>query len=348
MIYFAISNLGLAIMMIVIYVRYSKLLISSGRKIKGLEEIIATESAEKISLQEQLLTETKEGKEKVDAALKDVEKVRKEKESEMRKEKEYEMKLRLEAEKQIELALQKTDEVQKRMQDWRVIQDAVMKDSKEEISKLADSIYEKMSEDFKAEGASNKNLLMGISQNILELTSTEDTPKNAAKQAKPLQKKSIVSSSHIDSVTKSLMAELIEMMQANGHLANKDFFLSENFDSQNTKLFLCEMAFVTKSKLHIIDFKINRYLEEYKKDQDLDSLQLRLKKYLTYLSNTKYAASVQQALSSSNVEFTKSDIVIALPSESEIALIQKAGCYDKALKLGLVIADFDDLNDIIL
>lgn len=351
MIYFAISNLGLAIMMIVIYVRYSKLLISSGRKIKALEKMVASESAEKESLQEQVLTETEGGNERVEKALKEVERIRKEKESEIREEKEFELKLRLEAEKQIELALQKTEEVQKRMQDWRVIQDAVMKDSKEEIAKLGDDLYQKIREDYRSEVESNKNLLIEISQNISQLSVGKSETKNGialsrVSESAKVRSKSVSMSD--DNVAKYLMSGLIETMKANGHVANKDFFLAENFDENKVKLFLCEIAFVAEGKLHIIDFKINRYLDEYKKDKDAHSLQLRLRKYLAYLSNKKYSDSVQQALSSSNVDFKKSEIVIALSSDVEIQVIKKIGCYDQALKLGLVVADFDELNDIIL
>lgn len=334
MLYFAISNIGLAIMMIVVYVRYSKLAITSGHQIKDLKQKIVNEVSEKNALQEQLFTETQGDNERIAQALKEVD--------EIRKEKEYEMKLRLEADKQIQLALQRTEEVQKRMQDWRIIQDAVMKDAKEEIANLADTISEKMSENYRRAGESNQNLLTEISHNIQQLSSGEKEAVSEMKARKTTRTTSV------NDLSNSLIDELVDTMRASGHIANKDFFLSQNFDVNKAKLFLCEIAFINEGKLHIIDFKSNRYLDEYQKDKDANSLQLRFKKYLAYLSNAKYSDSVQKALASSNVAFNDIEIVIALSSESEIALLQKIGCYESALDMGFVVADFDMLNNIIL
>ena len=54
----------------------------------------------------------------------------------LHKEKDEELKLRLEAEKQIELAIQKTSDVQQRIEDWKNLQEANLKDATDAIMKV--------------------------------------------------------------------------------------------------------------------------------------------------------------------------------------------------------------------
>ncbi|HLD76906.1 MAG TPA: hypothetical protein VI861_02105, partial [Rickettsiales bacterium] len=115
MFYIIISNIGLAIMTIVMFVRYSHFRISSNLKIKDLEKNVKTQMESKIELETKLRAEAKTENEQVKNLLREMEQLRKERQSEI--------KLRLEAEKQIELSLQKIQDTQKRMNDWKLLQD---------------------------------------------------------------------------------------------------------------------------------------------------------------------------------------------------------------------------------
>ncbi len=84
----------------------------------------------------------------------------------LKKEKEEEMVLRNEAEKQVELTLQQSGEMQKRMSDWKIIQDAAMKDSKSAIIDIGNVLYFKLTKDLKIKVDEVKNLLEQMDKRI--------------------------------------------------------------------------------------------------------------------------------------------------------------------------------------
>ncbi len=351
MVFIIISNVGMALMMIIIYARYSKFRLSSSKEIEELHNKISHEIDEKKALQTKQLLDTKADSDKIQELLREVD--------ELRKAKEGEVKLRLEAEKQIELALQKTDEIQKRMHDWSVVQDAVMKDSKDAIVKVGNELFKKLNDSYKNEVETNKNLLGKFSKNISEffeksVASVASRPaiavpaKNSTSQA-PASAKSVKAkpTSH-EPLSPKLISDLVETMKANGWLANKDYFLASNFDEQKAKLFFCETAFVSLDKLYIIDFKASHYLEEYLHSKDEKVLIQKLDRYLDYLNNPKYLDSILKVLATSNVKFEKSGIVIALASKEELQTLRDINYFEKARKIASEILDVDGVNNLVL
>ena len=338
-----ISNIGLALMMVIVYARYSKFRLSSGAEIRELHKKLELEAAEKESWRDKLLTETKTEGEKVEELLHEID--------ELRKDKESEVKLRLEAEKQIELALQKTDEIQKRMHDWSVVQEAVMKDSKDAIIKVGNELFKKLNDSYKVEVESSKNLLGKFSKNISESfeKSMATVASVVAKQASGGAAVAKKDAGHASTVSSSKQINnLIEVMKKNGWAVNKEYFLPTNFDEQKAKLFFCEMAFVSLDKLYIVDLKASHYLEEYQHSHDEKVFKQKFDRYLDYLANPKYFDSILKVLAASEVKFDSSGIVIALSSKEELQLLKDAGYYDKARKIASEILDFDAVNNLVL
>ena len=101
MIYIIISNVGMALMMIIVYLRYSRFRLKTSVEITSLRQKLDKEVGERRDVENQLLTEKKTDSDKIEKLLQEV--------TDLRKEKEGEIRLRIEAEKQIELALHKTD-----------------------------------------------------------------------------------------------------------------------------------------------------------------------------------------------------------------------------------------------
>ncbi len=336
-----VSNIGLALMMIIVYARYSKFRLSSGSEIKELRKNLEKEISEKKSFQEKLLVETKTEGEKVEALLREID--------ELRKEKEKEVKLRLEAEKQIELALQRTEEIQKRMHDWSVIQDAVMKDSKEAIIKVGNELFKKLNDSYKVEVETSKNLLGRFSKNISESfeKSMAGVVSVVAKQSTSATKKDSASSNSTVSSSK-LIGSLVATMQKNNWAVNKEYFLPINFDENKSKLFFCEVAFVSLDKLYIVDIKASNYLEEYKHSRDEKVLKQKLDRYCDYLANPKYIDSILKVLASTEVKFDNSGIVVALASKEELQILKDINYYDKLRKIASEILDFDAVNNLVL
>ena len=353
MIYIIFSNVGMALMMIIVYLRYSRLRSSSGKEIHALHEKMAKESDDRRTMENKLLLEAKDNSDKVEKLLHEV--------NELRKGKEGEIRLRFEAEKQIELALQKNTEIQKRMQDWRVVQDAVMKDSKDAVVKMGNELYRKMNDSYKNEIETNKNLLGRVSNNISEFFDKISALKMAAPAAPVAKKSSSVAAKSsaaeavaVENPIKKLVSDLVETMKAAGYLVNKNYFLPANFDEQKAKLMLSEVAFIESGMLYIVDLKSCLYLEEYKamkaKDKDAaeENLKHKLDKYLAYLGNAKYRESILKVMSATKAEFDKSSIVVVVPSKAELHILKEIGYYEKARKVASEVIDFDGVNNLVL
>lgn len=350
MIYIIISNVGMAIMMLILYVRYSRFRLSSAAKIRELQKKFDAEFEEKRNIENQLAKISKADGEKVESLLREID--------ELRKEKEGEIKLRFGAEKQIELALKKTEEIEKRMQDWRVVQDAVMQDSKNAIVKVGNDLYKKLSDNYKTEVETNKNLLGRVSKNISEFfdkfgEKVVGTKKDAdVKTAAPHDSTHV--EIHAEDPAKKLITDLVGTMNASGHLVNKNYFLPANFDEHKAKLLLCEVAFIRSEKLYLIDFKACRYLAEFNqlkvKNKSVadDHLKQKLEKYFAYLSNPKYRESILKVMATTAAKFEKNIITIILPTKADLQVMKEVGYYDKFQKIEIEIMDFDGVNNLVL
>ena len=99
MVYIIISNIGMAIMMLYIYFRYSHYRISSIKEIKDLQSKLDTQTTELRSFDAKLLSSIKGYQDRVEGLLIEVGKVRQEKEKEME--------LRVDFEKKYEILNQK-------------------------------------------------------------------------------------------------------------------------------------------------------------------------------------------------------------------------------------------------
>ncbi len=350
MIYIIISNVGMALMMIIVYLRYSRLRISSGKEIHDLHEKMVKEADDRRTMENKLLLEAKDNSDKIEKLLHEI--------NELRKGKEGEIRLRFEAEKQIEMALQKNTEIQKRMQDWSIVQDAVMKDSKDAIVKMGNDLYRKMNETYKNEIETNKNLLGRVSKNITEFFDKITALREAAPVARVEKKTATISAKKatesvvVENPAKQLVSDLVQTMKAAGYLVNKDYFLPANFDEQKAKLMFCEVAFIKSGKLYIVDFKAGLYLEEYKKTKNKtaaeSNLKLKLDKYLAYLGNVKYRESILKVMSLTKAKYDKNSIVIVVPSKQELQILKEIGYYEKARKVASEVIDFDGVNNLVL
>ncbi len=346
-IYIIISNVGMALMMIVVYIRYSRFRLSSAAEIRDLRKAVEKESQARNLAEEKLLNTTKTDIEKVEKLLLEID--------DLRKEKEIEIRLRVEAEKQIALALLRAEDIQKRMDDWRLIQDAVMRDSKDAIVKVGNDLYKKLNDSYKIEVETNKNLIGRVTKNISEFVNKFSNLKSEEVSKKPSEEHAIKSVNHEhDEVTKKLILDLVSTMKAAGRMVNKDYFIPTNFDEQKAKLFLCEAAFISANKLYIIDFKSCRYLEDYnqtkltnKASAELE-LQQKFDKYFSYLSNPKYLASILKVMSSTKVKFDKNNIVIIISSKSNLQVMKENHYYEKAMQQNLQMMNFDEVTNLIL
>lgn len=334
-------------MMIIVYLRYSRLRLKTASEINALRQKLDKEVGERRDVENQLLTEKKTDSDKIEKLLQEV--------TDLRKEKEGEVRLRIEAEKQIELALHKTDEIQKRMKDWSVVQDAVMRDCKDSIVKIGNDLYKKLHDSYKNEVETNKNLLSRVSKNITDFFEKISVAQKAESHAKPVvasQTKPENNDISANATIKKMVSDLSSTMKANGLLVNKDYFLPANFDAQKAKMFLCEVAFIAVDELYMVDFKACAYFEEYHANKDktaaLTILKQRLDKYISYIGNARYRESILKVMATTKAKFEKSSIVVIVLSKADLQLLKEIGYHDKLHKITPQLMDFDGVNNLVL
>lgn len=347
MIYIILSNVGMALMMIILYFRYSHFRLSSAAEIKKLRAKSDEQSSALRVADQKLVEEAKTDLQKIQSLMAEVD--------EMRKDKENEIKLRLTAEKQIELTLEKMQNLEKRMEDWKTVQDSVMQDSKDAIIKIGNDLFKKLNDSYKQEVETTRNLIGRL------IKASDDSAKNSPKPTTKIAEKITKTEasadfdlSGVEDTSKKLISDLVEIMKAGGHLVNKDYFLPTNFDEQKAKLLLCEIAFVTKETLYLIDFKGCNYLAEFNhiKTKNLTSAQNHLRqrfdRYFAYLSDPKYRGSIDKVMATTKAKFNKIITVIALGSNHELQNLKEIHYYEKAERLGFEIMDSNGINNIIL
>ncbi|MBM3579762.1 MAG: hypothetical protein FJX34_03205 [Alphaproteobacteria bacterium] len=353
MYYIILSNIGLAVMVILLYLRYSHVRVSLTSEIKTLRRKFDEQSDSLRVADDRLVQGTMLDSQKIQSLLTEID--------ELRKEKENEVKLRLNAEKQVEMTLQKVQDLEHRMEDWTRMQDAVMQDSKDAIIKVGNELYRKLNDSYKQEVDTTRNLVGRVSKSVTDFfdnfkatLANPPKPQEVETTPKPEAAYELNLNIHVDDLAKKLVPELVETMKASGHLANKDYFLPANFDEQKAKLLLCEVAFVGNEVLNIIDFKACNYLAEFEQlcTQDKfaaeNHLKQKLDKYFAYLSNPKYHESILKAMTATRVKFEKIITIVVVPTKQKLQLLKEIRYYEKARRYGFEVMDMDGVNNIVL
>jgi hypothetical protein len=378
--YIIISNVGMAVMMLLIYLRQTHIRLRSKKEIQKIKQVYENQISE---LKKAENTFDAEGLKiqamKVDGLENQI--------IDLKRDRDSEEKLRINAEKQIEIANKKMQELEKRIEDWSVVQDAIMNDSRESFIKVGNDLFKKLNDSYKQEVETNRNLIGRIAKLVEEQKNliTNMAITNAQNFLNPsvngndnkkiiddygsnqnnfqnnfqnnlINQQSYSSNNQIpdDTASKKLLEEIIETMKASGRLANKDYFTSSNLDLQRAKLMLCELLFVDENAIYIIDFKGIKYFNEYEKlsiSSDIQAqnfLKEKLEKYLGYLSNPKYLESISRIFESLRIPKKRISIVLALPSKKQLAILKDLQYFEKAKKLNIEVMDFDLIVNIVI
>jgi hypothetical protein len=378
--YIIISNVGMAVMMLLIYLRQTHIRLRSKKEIQKIKQVY-----------ENQISELKKAENTFDAEGLKIQAMKVEGlESQiidLKRDRDSEEKLRINAEKQIEIANKKMQELEKRIEDWSVVQDAIMNDSRESFIKVGNDLFKKLNDSYKQEVETNRNLIGRIAKLVEEQKNliTNMAITNAQNFLNPsvngndnkkiiddygsnqnnfqnnfqnnlINQQSYSSNNQIpdDTASKKLLEEIIETMKASGRLANKDYFTSSNLDLQRAKLMLCELLFVDENAIYIIDFKGIKYFNEYEKlsiSSDIQAqnfLKEKLEKYLGYLSNPKYLESISRIFESLRIPKKRISIILALTSKKQLAILKDLQYFEKAKKLNIEVMDFDLIVNIVI
>ena len=386
--YIIISNIGLAVMMLVVFLRYSHFRLNYKKELENQKKIYDQQIAELKK------TEVVVDTESLKAEIQKNENLTREMQ-EVERQRDSESKLRISAEKQIEATNKKMQELQKRIEDWSVIQDSILNDTRDTMVKIGNDLFKKLNDSYKQEALTNRNLIGRVSktqdeqkeflnqfgQNVVQQISgfqkkisssfvaTNSLPnqgannlsgvtsvnnnQNVSNSTQP-QNNSAKADNLSDAKTKKLLEDIVETMKAAGRLSNKDYFLATNFDEQRSKLMLCELVFVGADRCYVMDFKAIKIFNEYEKllptnqQQAQDFLKDKFTKYLAYLANPKYIESIAKVLQSARVAKEKNAIILALSSKKEIGVIKDLGIYDQVKKFNIEVMDFDLIVNVVI
>ena len=178
--------------------------------------------------------------------------------SQLRKEKEQEIKTRFEAEKQIVLAIQKSEDIQKRMVDWKVAQESAMQDAQNSIFQVGEDLYQRLSENYLAEIKNNQNLLEQIlRQNTAADKKEEKKSFDEGKISQTENQTNLVEDKKTrEDISKKFLAQLAKSMVNSKHIEGEQYFLNSSFEADKAKLFLCEAAFLQDTNFYIFDFDL--------------------------------------------------------------------------------------------
>lgn len=303
MIFIIISNIGLALITVLVYMRHSHFRISYGNKIKELGRDLKAEREQKKSIESKLGTDFKKENEQVKSLLREMET--------LRKEREEEIKHRMEAEKEIEISREKIVQVQKRVEDWKLLQESAINDSKSVILKFGEDLASKIQENQHNEEErtrevfeenaksieSNVNTLHqeigGIDSKIIDfkkrfadamkkqVIKNSDSVAVDSSTASARGKKATAASKassaadvgaiekpknvKMDEVAEKSMKNVVSLVEASGLKHMKDFIVASRLDEKKSKYMLCDLFLLVEGVGYFVDFKADRYFADYDK-----------------------------------------------------------------------------------
>ena len=349
------SNFGMGLIMLIIYFRYSHFRISSNHEMKELRTRIGDQVKALQDCEQRLFNATKSETKKVEDLLREID--------ELRKNRENDIKIKAELEKQFKITLTQNKDLERHLIDLKSTQEHIIQGTKEAVAKMGNDLYKKVNDSNKIEIETTKNL-MGkaiklISEYMEKIAKVAIIAKSSSSNDNNNQQESfkiLPLSNH------QLVDDLIETMKVSGHLVNKNYFLPANFDSNKSKLLLCETVFISGNQLYIFDFKSCHYFDEFnnnnKKElsqnensanEALSELTVKCRAYLTFLQNFQYQKSILSIFTNNkDLTIEKTFIIAVVSSRNDLKLAKNTKIYESFQQKNIQMMDFDDISNIVI
>lgn len=213
MVYIIISNIGMAIMMLYIYFRYSRYRISSSKEIKDLQVKLDMQTTELRSFDAKLLSSIKGYQDRVEGLLIEVGKVRQEKKRKWN----------------CEAILRKIWNIKSKNKDYESVHNEItnailniVNDSHETAKNLSKDLYEKISDTYKKDAKENQTLISKINQNVSDFVAKFNSTQNQAIKEKEDYRFHELFQPANSEVAKNLIIEVMNSIK------NKGFVVNEN------------------------------------------------------------------------------------------------------------------------
>jgi hypothetical protein len=228
----------------------------------------------------------------------------------LKQEKENESKLRIEAEKQADSAFIRLEEIEKRMNDWKLLQDGILKSAKDEMAKIAKEI----TKEFGGFTKNNSSASQAKPSSNLVASLIEAMNKN-----KFVEGKNYFLPSTFKDQPKSMLCELA--------------FIDEN------------QLYILDFKSHSY---FSEYSATTDKKAALEVLKQRLDKYFNYLGNQKYYDSISNLLLKTYPSLENGYVIMVAPNQNDVELIKKLNYDKKASNMAIDIAFLDEIKNLVL
>ena len=199
---------------------------------------------------------------------------------------EQETQLRMEAEKKIALALQKTQNVEQRLEDWKMIQDANLKDAINAMIKIGDNLRQRLLKDI-SDLPNNKS------------NNNKSNNNKSNNDRSYMQNHNINNSHNSKNNIKIYQDDLEKMLKNKNFLPRKNYFINSMIDPKYAKSVPCE-AFIILDQENclIIDFKSLKIFEALGhnkialgEEKAYKIFQEKIEQYINYLTNPKYKSN---------------------------------------------------------
>jgi hypothetical protein len=247
----------------------------------------------------------------------------------IRKEKDKELQKRMEAENEVERALQKTDDIQKRIEDWRVIQESNLKDAMDNMQKIANDMCKTLIEDHHQETAQIREKLDDSIVNIDEyLGEIRQHVEFLTADRKKQHSTENIMQSNFNNLNIELPKNLEYLLKKAGFEPENDSFSYDNLPAEVKKSVLCQnFLALDKENAIIIDAKSERFFKELLKNlanKKADALQIfeqRIERYLAYLTNPKYCQNIVKYFSKKGVVSpdVQYSVIMLIKNDKELA-----------------------------
>jgi hypothetical protein len=348
MVYIIISNIGLALMMIYIYFRYSHFRLTSTKEIKELRTKNEVQTSELRNFDAKLLASVKNYQDRIEELLIEVGKVRQEKEKELEK--------RTEIEKKFEIISQKND-------DYEVVHNEItnaimniVNDTHETAKNLGKDLYEKITATYKNESLENQKIMTKINQNVADFVAKFNQSQIPTKKKDEVDLLDLFPKSDV-AVSQNLIMDATDIIKNKGLIENKDFFIQKNIDSSKAKLMVGDLIVIKNNLLYIHDFKATNYLFEYfsSKAPNLSPADIQLlndnfikkfNKYLQIISHPKYHETINNLIVYLGLNYNSHKIYIVLSSRSELRILKELKLFEKVQELKIEIINIEELEEI--
>jgi len=346
MVYVIISNIGLAIMMIYIYSRYSHFRIISSKEINQLRLKNEAQSNELRDFDAKFLSSIKSYQDRIENLLIEVGKVRQEKEQECA--------MRSEIEKKFEVLKQRNSDYEDVHSEITNAILNIVNDNHETAKNLSKDLYEKISDSYKKQLQENQQIISRINQNVAEIAHQFNLGKDKSRENKgeaSVSDYSQLLKISFNPVAQNTFQEVVNILKNKGLAINKDYIIYN--DEARLINPSPELVFVKGDRLHILDFKGTSYIFEYfalkaQNDKSAEGfIEFILKKYLIMLGDDSYYQNVKKSFNLTNLNYKSHQILIIIPSSSEIKLLKELQFYELARQSNIEVFDISTFSKLI-